>query len=200
MPSFCIHLAIGNLYATKNKINDKSAFDSGIIAPDFQKDKEKSHYSAPKMPTDTLLDIFNKKVQLAEFLKVNSIDDDYNKGVFLHLITDYIYFTKFFSKDLIIELGEDFLPSMYYSYDLVKDHVENKYDVKYPGEISGIIENINNKRKILGFDKGITKPNIIPMEKLDKFIDFCANINLENFAKKIRSTQTNISLDEIEFC
>ena len=67
-------------------------------------------------------------------------------------------------------------------------------------EISGIIENINNKRKILGFDKGITEPNIIPMEKLDKFIDFCANINLENFAKKIRSTQTNISPDEIEFC
>ena len=44
MPSYCIHLAIGNLYAKKHDIKDKKAFNMGIIAPDFAKDKEKSHY------------------------------------------------------------------------------------------------------------------------------------------------------------
>lgn len=200
MPSYCIHLAIGNLYAKKNKIMDKESFDAGIIAPDFAKDKEASHYSAPRDKAN-LVDFLHKKVQLAEYLKKNKIDTDFRRGEFLHLVTDYIYFTQFFTPEFINSFPDgEFMTSMYYSYDLIKQPVEEKYNVVYPGDLAAVIKAIEEKRKLLGFDKGVTKPNVLPMEKLERFIDFCASIDLEKFAGKINSLKLNISPDEGEFC
>jgi len=189
MPSYCIHLAIGNLYAKKNGIEDKTSFDAGIIAPDFAKDKEKSHYSAPRNKSN-LVDFLHKKVGLKRYLNENDITSDYKKGEFLHLVTDYIYFTKFFTPEEITARGDDFMPTVYYSYDLIKDYVEEKYQVVYPGDLAVVMQAIDEKRKLLGFDKGIKKDNILPQEKLDKFIEFCANIDLEEFREKILNNET----------
>lgn len=184
MPSYCIHLAIGNLYAKMNKVNDKKAFDEGIIAPDFAKDKEKSHYSAPR-DKKYLVDFLHKKVGLKSYLQNNEIDSDYKRGEFLHLITDYIYFNKFFTSEEISLRGDDFMSTMYYSYDIVKEYVEEKYNVEYPGDLAVVMQAIDEKRKLLGFDKGVMKDNILPQEKLDKFIEFCAGINLEEFKNEV---------------
>lgn len=198
MPSYCIHLAIGNLYAQKHEVKDKNAFDMGIIAPDFAKDKEKSHYSAPRDKRN-LLDFLSKKVQLYKFLEQNQIDSDYKKGEFLHLVTDYIYFTQFFTSEEVDKYGQDFMTTMYYSYDCIKDYVEEKYNVVYPGDLAGIMQAIDEKRKLLGFDKGVKKDNILPHEKLDKFIEFCANIDLERYAEKVKKECHNVVADEGEF-
>lgn len=199
MPSYCIHLAVGNLYAKKNKIENKKLFDEGVIAPDFAKDKEASHYSAPRDKKD-ILDFLHKKVQLDKYLDANEIDSDFKRGEFLHLVTDYIYFNQFFSDEEVLKYGDEFLDSMYYSYDCIKAPVEEKYGVEYPSNISEIMRAIDEKRKLLGFDKGVTKAIILPQEKLDRFIEFCANIDLQKFAEKIRKEQRVSCPNEGEFC
>lgn len=195
MPSYCIHLAIGNLYAKKNNITNKEAFDAGIIAPDFAKDKDKSHYSAPRDKSN-LVDFLAKKVQLAKFLETNDISSDYKKGEFLHLVTDYIYFTQFFTPEQFEKYGDEFMTTMYYSYDCIKEYVEDKYNVVYPGDLAVVMQAIDEKRKLLGFDKGVTKDNILPNEKLDRFIEFCADIDLDKFAKKVKKSCQNVVADE----
>lgn len=200
MPSYCIHLAIGNLYAQSNEIKDREAFDRGLIAPDFASNKEISHYSAKGRKSLKLPEFLAKKVNLFDYLENNEINSDFKRGEFLHLVTDYLYFTQFFSREQIENLDDEFLPTMYYSYDLIKEYVENKYDVIYPGDLKTVLDAIEEKRKLLGFDKGITKENILPIEKLDSFIEFCANIDLEKYKEKILSVNKNILPDEGEFC
>lgn len=197
MPSYCIHLAVGNLYAQKNKIQDKKSFDEGVIAPDFAKDKEASHYSAPR-DKKNLLDFLHKKVQLDKYLEKNQLDSDFKKGEFLHLVTDFVYFNQFFSDEEIIKYGDEFLDYMYYSYDVIKAPVEEKYGVEYPGNIAEVMRAIDEKRRLLGFDKGVTKANILPQDKLDRFIEFCANIDLESVAEKVRASQSVVN-DGAEF-
>ena len=200
MPSYCIHLAIGNLYKKKNKIVDEASFDAGIIAPDFAKDKELSHYSAKGRKSLSLPEFLAKKVELDKYLEVNNIDSDFKRGEFLHLVTDYIYFTQFFSREQMERLGDEFMPTMYYSYDRIKEYVEEKYNVVYPGDLATVLNAIEEKRKLLGFDKGVTKENILPMKKLDSFIEFCSNIHLEQFRDKIINIKGNIVPDEGFFC
>ena len=60
----------------------KKVFINGIIKPDLI-EKEKSHY----------LDE-NGTPKLEEFLKDIPLDTDYNKGYFLHLVTDYLFYNK----------------------------------------------------------------------------------------------------------
>lgn len=197
MPSYCIHLAIGNLYAKKNFINNKDQFDAGLIAPDFVKDKDASHYSFQGRDKKDLAKFLNQKVMLNDYLSQNEINSDYKKGEFLHLVTDYIYFTQFFTPEYINSFeGDEFLTTMYYSYDCIKEYVETKYNVVYPGDLSVVMKSIEEKRKLLGFDRGITKPNILPTDRLDDFIEFCSNINLEEYAQKIKNENNNTYPDE----
>ena len=81
MPGFVIHLAIGQEYLRKQNKNYSEEFQKGIVAPDFIDDKSKTHYG--KSPRYT---------NLEKFLDNNKIDTDFNKGFFLHLITDYLFY------------------------------------------------------------------------------------------------------------
>ena len=94
MASFNIHLAIAIKYLEKNKIKDIVSFFKGNIDPDLVRDKEESHYSI-RADKDNLVKYLSTKIGLINFIKSNNIDKDYNKGIFLHLITDYVFFNYF---------------------------------------------------------------------------------------------------------
>ena len=91
MPSLMIHIAIGQEYLKKHNINDKEAFLHGCIAPDFAEDTSKSHYSAPGKH-DTYKNGLQVKTMLDKVCKNIDLSTDYNKGVFLHLLTDNIFY------------------------------------------------------------------------------------------------------------
>ena len=59
----------------------------GTISPDLTKDKSKTHYG--KSPAYT---------NLKEFITNNNIDTDYKLDIFLHLITDYLFYNKYLEK------------------------------------------------------------------------------------------------------
>ena len=108
MPGFVIHIAIGQEYLRKHNLNYSKEFIKGIVAPDFTSDKSKTHYG--KSPRYT---------NLKKFLDNNKIDTDYNKGFFLHLITDYLFYNYYVTK-----IGKD---GLYNDYDLTNKDIIQKF-------------------------------------------------------------------------
>ena len=92
MPGFNIHLAIGKRYIEKQKniIKNENSFYNGLVAPDLVTDKKVSHYTA-ETNTSNLEKYLQGKVRLDLYLKDNKVETDFEKGVFLHLLTDYLF-------------------------------------------------------------------------------------------------------------
>lgn len=125
MPGFQIHIAIGKRYIDKyNEIQNVEEFLDGVIAPDFVEDKSKSHYTV-KTPKENLKRYLASKVNLETFLQENKVESDYEKGVFLHLLTDKLFFTEFFPDEYIKNVDYiTFCKDLYTSYDETNHYLE----------------------------------------------------------------------------
>lgn len=193
MASFSIHLAIGKRYIEKNPgtIQDIHEFYKGIIMPDLVEDKFISHYTIS--PEDaTLPSRLENKVHLEAFLENEPIDTDCQKGVFLHLITDYLFFNTLFDKQYVNTTSyDDFCKALYYSYNCMDEYINTKYQVDYSDFIDIIKEDIekNNKKRNLTYESGT---NLLPSDLLDKFIEEVSNINLEEYSEDIKKAHKNV--------
>ena len=184
MPSFNIHLAIANRYMEKHKIENKEDFLTGNIAPDFA-EKAKSHYSII-LENATLSEEVKNKVIIENFLKQNEIKTDYDKGVFLHLLADKIFFTSFFDDEYLQTVDKDvFKKNLYYSYGKTNAYLTEKYNIKFPKKYEKEIEEIT---KCNITDETREKVCILPFDKLDKFIEEVSNINLDEYAENCKNT------------
>ena len=86
--------------------------------------KDESHYNL-KNRRSSLESYLKNKVNLRKFLEENKVDSDYQQGVFLHLFTDYEFFTSFFDKDYIRNVSyDDFCKDLYYSYDQTNEYLK----------------------------------------------------------------------------
>ena len=158
MPGYAIHLAIGEKFAEKNNIQDKKAFIEGLIKPDLI-EKGESHY----------LDE-NKNPNLDEFLRNSSLNSDYNKGYFLHLLTDYLFYTKFL---------KEFFEEIYNDYNKLNRFLITKYNISVPSEIQSMIEfeegatKILDKDSICRFIDAISQIDFTKLESLKEYIESC---------------------------
>ena len=176
MPSFNIHLAVANRYMEKHNIQNKEDFLTGNVAPDFM-EKSKSHYSII-LENATLIEDLKNKVVIEKFLKENKVETDYEKGVFLHLITDKLFFTNFFEKEYLNKVEKEaFRKNLYYSYHKTNDYLMEKYHIQFPKkyekEIKEVLKEKNMQKETL----------VIDNNKLDNFIEEVSNINLEEYIK-----------------
>lgn len=194
MPSFNIHLAVAKRYLDKhNDIKNTLDFYKGSIAPDLTDNKDKSHYTAPRKDNELYSNYLMKKVILNRYLEENDILTDYDKGVFLHLITDKIFFTNYFTKEYVDSvIGKTFLNNLYFSYDTTNKYLEDKYgigmyDVLDEETVKGNIKN-NLKAKNVTDGDGI---NILLPNKLDDFIEKVSDINLEDYKIKVLNDDTH---------
>lgn len=129
MPGYVIHLAIGKVYSQNNEIKDLESFKKGIMAPDMQEDKSKSHYGP-----------FSSSPGIKEFLEQKGISDSYNEGYFLHLLTDYLFYNKFLNK---------WEKSIYDDYDIINGDIIKKYGIEIPEEIKEKVKFKEGKLSIL---------------------------------------------------
>ena len=194
MASFSIHLAIGKRYLEKNKIENEKDFLLGVIDPDLAQDKRKSHYTG-STDTTNLEYFLSEKVLLNRYLETNNIDNDYDLGIFLHLVTDYIFFNHFFDKEYINNTKyHDFNNDLYHSYDNTDNYVYDKYSINYPNLNEIIINCISKARKNKNTNYNNGK-DIIPIDKLDNFIEYISNIDLYKYKNKIIQYNKNILPD-----
>lgn len=163
MAGYVIHLIIADEYLKKTdeKILDKKEFIKGVIYPDSVKIKGTTHY-APYYSSDT---------NLYEFVKDNieKLDQDFYKGYFLHLLTDFLFYKKHFE---VPEAGTA-TEIIHNDYDILNGYLLDKYKIEIPEEITKYCNKVEGKTIY------------IKKEKIDKCIDDCSNYNLENLAKKI---------------
>lgn len=155
MAGYVIHLAVAESYIKKHEddIKDYNRFIEGVIFPDSVSDKSITHYGEKSSKTD-----------LKAFLEDNKIDNDYNKGYFLHLITDYIFYNKllkYFSKDI------------YNDYDILNEKLQKKFNVTLP-------ENIKDK---VFYKEGKTK--VLKLENIIKFIEDVSDYKLAEIKERI---------------
>lgn len=192
MAGFNIHFAVGKRYTEKNKNVNAEELTDGNIDPDLKRDKVKSHYTIPS-PVEDLETHLKNKIHLEMFLNENSLDSDFKKGQFLHLVTDFLFFNAFFDKEYIKTVSyADFCKSLYHSYDLTNQHVKEKYQIdygKYTPLLSGMVEKTRVVRNLSDDDE---YSNILPVEKLDAFIEYVSSIDLEEYASKIMQSQQNM--------
>lgn len=194
MASFNIHFAIAKRYTEKNNISNIDEFYNGTIDPDLVKDKNISHYTG-LIDRSQLLPYLENKVVLNDFLSKNNIDTDYNKGIFLHLITDYIFFNDFFDIEYLKNLTyNEFIKDLYYSYTTIYEHLQDKYLLdlsSYQEKIDlNIIENIKEKNI-----KESNGNNILDLNKLDLFIERVSNIDLDKYRTKLLENKINVLPD-----
>ena len=192
MPSFSIHLAVAQKYLEKNKnVKNENDFFKGAIAPDFTDDKVKTHFSGHVDKNDLLLCLRNK-VLLYDFLKQTKIDNDYNLGIFLHLLTDYLFFNGFFKEEFVSNISyDDFTKRLYNSYDLLDGHMQEKYNLGFEYLTQEMQENILEKRKQTNVNN-LKIESIINEEQIDEFINFVSSIDLQDYAKKILLNKKNV--------
>ena len=155
MAGYVIHLAVAEEYIRKHReqIEDYNKFIEGVIYPDSVQDKSLTHYGEK-----------SSKVHLEDFLQEHEIENCFEKGYFLHLITDYLFynnFLKYFSKDI------------YEDYDISNNYLVEKYNVNIP-------ENIKDK---VSSKDGETK--LFTMQEISDFIEMTSNYNIEDVKREV---------------
>ncbi|MDE6284638.1 MAG: hypothetical protein K2M17_02735 [Bacilli bacterium] len=194
MASFSVHLAIGKRHMEKYKdIADEKAFMKGTVDPDLASNKDESHYTnMENRDNNNLIDYLSKKIQLDQYI-IDAYDgSDYQKGIFLHLIADYLFFNDFFDKEYLKRVTyKEFCEDLYFSYNESNNHVEEKYKIDYADFKDTLEKNIAENKKERNLDDE-PKRNILENDRIDAFIERVASINLEEYKNKIIENKGNI--------
>ncbi len=185
MPSFNIHLAIANRYIQKHKIENQKEFLEGSIAPDFVENKRLSHYTI-ESPRNVASEHLKNKVSIENFLKENEVKTDYEKGVFLHLLTDKLFFTEFFPIEYLEKVDyKEFVKNLYFSYHETNNYLIEKYNIEFPKRfLDKLEENIKENEKSKQIQGG-NEQLIIQENDLDKFIEYVSDIDINEYINKI---------------
>ena len=198
MPSFNINLAVAVKYCEKNNIENKDAFYRGSIDPDLVKDKSISHYTGMRDERFLRQYVF-EKVRLNEFLKENKVETDYEKGIFLHLATDFIFYQEFLSDEYLAGVDYDgMIQDLYYSYRISNPYLEEKYNIHALNLDDVMNQNIKQTLKRMNVDNS-NGFNLLPEEKMDNFINKMSKLDLNSYIEKIKNEDKNVFPDNYVF-
>ncbi len=156
MAGYVIHLAVAQEYLKNNKNveEDYNEFINGVIYPDSVKDKSQTHYGEKSCKTN-----------LYKFLVDKKIDNSFNRGYFLHLLTDYLFYNKYigdFTRDTLLN-----------DYDILNKKLIDEYNIVLPNGI---------EKKV--FLKEGT-PQILSLEIIEKMIKDISNMPIDNVSNEI---------------
>lgn len=155
MPGYVIHLAIAKKQLEQGKINDVEEYIRGTMAPDLLKRQGiDSHYGYSSNPG------------FKQFFREHTIENDYEKGYFLHLVTDYLFYNKF------IDL-EKWTPDLYRDYDALNKPIVQMYGIDLPEEVRDETQFCDET------------PQMLKLEDVVSFIDTVGKMDLEEIYKKM---------------
>lgn len=179
MACITMHLAIAKKYLENNPNENKEAFIKGAYLPDIDEDKIKSHYGT-RIPIKRVKDMLDSKVDIIECAKNTDLDNDLNKAVFLHLVTDYLFYNFVYSPSLETKSPDQIKNMMYQDFDFVTNYILKTYKIDIPEEVSHIVKSRD----------GDIVSEFFTAEQIDKFIDLISNLNLKDCKKQILNDPT----------
>lgn len=156
MPSFTIHLAVAKKYLEKHKNENEEEFYNGVIDPDL-KDKKTSHFGK-----------YSSTPDLNRYCREVELNSSYNRGYFLHLLTDDLFYNKYL---------ERFSNEIYNDYNKINRAIVARYSLEIPDKIKDLIKFESGETKLLNFDS------------ICKFIDTVGDIELENYKTEMQEEQ-----------
>ena len=152
MPGYVIHLAVAKKQLEFNKVKNEDEFIKGIIAPDLlKKQGEDSHYG------------YSSKPNIKKFLKEHDLKKDYDKGYFVHLATDLLFYDRFLSR---------WSSEIYDDYDILNKKLIEKYNIQIPKEVEKYVNIKDGKLRKLS------------LEEIIEFIEAVGKLPLEDTIKK----------------
>lgn len=156
MPGYVIHLAVAEEYLKKHntKKENYDEFIDGVLAPDGVKDKSITHYGR-----------LSAEANLEKFLNEHSIESSFDRGYFLHLLTDYLFYNKYV---------EVFSNDMYNDYDILNKYLIEKYNVE-------LLDKIKDK---VFFKEGTLK--ILNKDLCDKMIKEISDLDIDEVANEVK--------------
>ena len=178
MASYAIHLAISELYLKKHSDEKYDDFINGTIDVDCAIDKIKSHFTGNTDKSD-LKRFLTQKVILADYVKSNTIDTSYDRGYFLHLLTDYYFYNSYFD-DSWIESTEylEFKRVLYHDYHILNGYLTQKYKLQYPSRL-----------KEADYSATEGTPEVLTPESIDLFISFMSKLDIDKIYVMIQKLE-----------
>lgn len=157
MPSYAIHLAVAEEYLRKHKDTKENydEFIKGVIYPDTVKDKSTTHYG-----------LKSSLANLELFFKENNIRDSFNRGYFLHLLTDYLFYNRYI---------ECWSRDIYHDYDILNEILVEKYHLKIPEEIKEVMNQIENGNL-----------TILSERLVEKFVTDVSDMDIDIVEKEVK--------------
>ena len=114
--------------------------------------------------------MYYSEMKQAVKLLENELTSELNKGIFLHLITDYLFYNKYLNK-----FSKQYI---YDDYDKSNKVLINRYHVKLLDEVEDKVFFKDGDMKILNF----------PL--IYKLIDEISNLNLNTVKKEVMENRT----------
>ena len=175
MAHVAIHEIIADRYIQKHpdEIKDVKEFVKGSVAPDLDEEmtnkrkfKDSSHYGRWSNG--------NVETNIDKFLEDENVDinQDYWKGYFLHLFTDYQFYNNHFNEEF--EEMKRTKGNLREDYDYLFKEILERYNVtlsKYTDKYVNVKEG---------------EPRYIKLEKLLDFIEEISDINIDDKVKLIK--------------
>lgn len=187
MASLMIHQVVGEEYCKRHNVASEYMFLNGNLIPDLVKDKKPTHFSA-RCRNRTYTESIENKVNLQAFCEEMDIESSFNKGFFLHLITDQLFFYKYLlSNPKYREI--EYENQLYIQEILYRDyHRNNKYLMqKHPGTVLSLLPDY---AKVTRDD--VDAMEILSNEAIDELIDMCASVDLEKAYAAIKQMTQDI--------
>lgn len=187
MASIRIHLAIAKLFAERNNVRDPAAFYKGTVDPDLTEKKDPTHYGTLRMaPELSAWECVKDRVDLSKFLTEHKLDNDYTRGHFLHLVTDFKFFREFFGREFLENADKlEFIADYFYSFDTIAENLIKKYGLD---KIK--VNNLENVKSAASrtdnVKDGYSPKCIIDTARIDAFIREVAAVDLDDYASKAR--------------
>jgi len=161
------------------------SFIKGNLAPDLVEDRVASHYTK-KIYLENLSQILKNKIGFDDYLKTAKIDNDYEKGYFLHLLSDYKFYNNFFDKNYIEHtIYQEFKKDLYYRYNLIHNYLINNYDINYYPFENEIRKRIIASQNDANYN-GEMRLNIISNKQLDDFINAILQKNITRYLSELK--------------
>ena len=164
MPGHVIHLAVAEEYL-RNYPNRKEAkehkeyieFIHGVVFPDCEKDKSITHYGKS-----------SSFANLEKFLQDKDLSTSFNRGYFMHLMTDYLFYNRCI---------ECFSKAIYNDYDLSNKKLMEKYKVKLPKGV---------EHEVFYNDGPESEMKVFTMDMICKFIEETGKLDIDEVAKEVK--------------
>ena len=129
----------------------------------------------------------------------NKVETDYEKGVFLHLATDFIFYQEFLSDEYLAGVDYDgMIQDLYYSYRISNPYLEEKYNIHALNLDDVMNQNIKQTLKRMNVDNS-NGFNLLPEEKMDNFINKMSKLDLNSYIEKIKNEDKNVFPDNYVF-